>query len=72
MSSETPIFSSIPAAARRLGIGRTKIYELFDAGLLRPVKLGTRTLIPEGELQRFAEGLIRGTSIASQSANHAQ
>ncbi|MEJ8568280.1 helix-turn-helix transcriptional regulator [Elongatibacter sediminis] len=57
-----PLFSSIPDAARRLGVGRTKVYELIQAGKLRPVKLGTRTLLPEGELQKFAAELIEHAS----------
>ena len=38
------------------GIGRTKLYELINAGKLKPAKIGTRTLILrtdlEGMLQR--------------------
>ena len=38
------------------GIGRTKLYELINAGKLKPAKIGTRTLLLrtdlEGMLQR--------------------
>ena len=48
-----PLAHKIPDACRRLGIGRTMIYELLSAGELRSIKLGNRTLIPESELQKF-------------------
>ena len=48
-----PLASTIPDTCRRLGIGRTLVYDLIKQGKLRPIKLGTRTLIPESELQRL-------------------
>ena len=33
-----------------LGIGRTKIYQLIEAGQFRPVKIGRRTLIPADQV----------------------
>lgn len=50
-----PIANTIVEAAKRLGVGRTTIYELIAARQLRAFKLGTRTLIPESELRRFVE-----------------
>jgi excisionase family DNA binding protein len=44
---------SIPDAARILGIGRTKLYELIDSGELRTFRLGSRRLVPDTELQRI-------------------
>ena len=40
-----PIFASINETARALGVGRTKIYELINAGRLETVKIGRRTLV---------------------------
>ena len=48
-----PLASTIPDTCRRLGIGRTLVYDLIKQGKIRPIKLGTRTLIPETELQRL-------------------
>ena len=48
-----PIATPVANACRRLGIGRTKLYELIAKGEIRSIKIGTRTLIPETELQRF-------------------
>lgn len=33
------------------GIGRTKLYELINAGKLKPAKIGTRTLILRTDLE---------------------
>ena len=33
-------------AARMMGIGRTKLYELIDSGELRTAKIGNRRLVP--------------------------
>ena len=47
---------TINEAREVTGIGRTKLYELINAGKLKPAKIGTRTLILrtdlEGMLQR--------------------
>ena len=53
MQEHTTLASTIPDTCRRLGIGRTLVYALIKQGKLRPIKLGTRTLIPESELQRL-------------------
>jgi len=53
MQEHTTLASTIPDTCRRLGIGRTLVYDLIKQGKLRPIKLGTRTLIPESELQRL-------------------
>lgn len=44
---------AIADAARMLGIGRTKLYELIDAGELKTIRLGSRRLVPDVELQRL-------------------
>ena len=40
-----PICASVNDTARVLGIGRTKVYELINAGQLETVKIGRRTLV---------------------------
>jgi len=44
-------------SARRLGIGRTKLFELLKDKRLTAVRLGRKTLIPVAELERFAAAL---------------
>jgi excisionase family DNA binding protein len=51
------LFISVVETARRLGIGRTAVYELIGEGRLHVVKLGARTLVAVSELERFAAEL---------------
>ncbi len=48
-----PVANSVPEACRRLGIGRTLLYQLIKTGDIKPVRLGHRLLIPESELHRI-------------------
>ena len=41
----------------RLGLGRTKIYELIASGELRAVHIGRAVRIPAVEIERFVETL---------------
>lgn len=49
---------SIPETAKVLGIGRTTVYELLDAGRLKRVKVGTRALISAESIDAFVAQLI--------------
>ena len=42
-------------AAQRLGIGKTKIFELMKSGDLRSVKVGRARLVPERAILEFVE-----------------
>jgi excisionase family DNA binding protein len=44
-------------AARVLGIGRTKVYELMAAGVLDSVKIGTVRRVPTAALAEFVARL---------------
>lgn len=52
-NTQTPLAHQINSACYRLGIGRSKLYELIQSGEIKPFKVGRRTLILEAELQRF-------------------
>jgi excisionase family DNA binding protein len=55
--------NTVPQACARTNIGRTTFYELLKSGEIRSIKVGTRTLIPESELQRFiAEHMNRSAA----------
>lgn len=45
---------SIPDAAKALGIGRSKTYELMDAGRLETVTIGRRRLIRIASVKALA------------------
>ena len=55
-----PRLNQIEVAAERLGVGRSKVYELMGSGQLRSVKLGKRRLIPESALIAFIDSLQAG------------
>lgn len=48
-----PLAHRIPDACQRLSIGRTMLYQLIASGELRTIKIGTRTLVPEADLQKI-------------------
>ncbi len=54
-SQAAPLANSIIDTCRRLGVGRTTVYELIQARELRAFKVGNRTLIAETELTRFVQ-----------------
>ncbi len=54
-----PINVSILDAARILGIGRSKLYELINDGALETVKLGTRTLVRVASIKAFSDSLSK-------------
>ena len=52
-----PLNVTIPEAARILGCGRSKLYELIGRNRLEAVKLGSRTLIRVASIKSFSESL---------------
>tara|TARA_R110000787_G_scaffold11002_19_gene36643 strand:- start:5135 stop:5326 length:192 start_codon:yes stop_codon:yes gene_type:complete len=50
-----PIAISPGEAARLVGLGRTKLYEVMGAGELPFVKIGTRRLIRMADLEAWIE-----------------
>jgi excisionase family DNA binding protein len=58
---DSPKLLPIPAAARRLGIGTTKLREIINAGHIVTVKIGDRRLLPVESVDAYADGLERQT-----------
>jgi len=50
-----PVLCSIAEAARSLGIGKTKAYELIQAQKLETITIGTRRLVKVKSIARLAE-----------------
>jgi excisionase family DNA binding protein len=50
-----PLTESVPAVARRIGIGRDTAYQLVREGRLRAVRVGRRILVPVSESEAFVE-----------------
>ncbi|UTM36624.1 helix-turn-helix domain-containing protein [Rhodococcus pyridinivorans] len=57
METPTAKLHRLDAACDRLGIGRSKLYELMDAGEIRSVKIGRNRLVPESAIVEFIERL---------------
>ena len=49
----TPSLFTVPEAARSLGVGRKKIYQLIEWGELRAVKLGRSVRVEKESLDAF-------------------
>jgi len=58
-SELSPISVRIPDAVRLTGITKTRFYELFKSGEIRPIKLGSTTLLSYATLQAFIAKLER-------------
>lgn len=54
-NSVEPVSYSVADAKAALGIGRSKIYELMNSGVLRRVKIGRKTLIPASDIRALIE-----------------
>jgi len=51
--SATSALLTVPEAARYLGVGRKKVYELIEWGELRAVKLGRAVQVEKNSLDKF-------------------
>lgn len=57
MADEMRILIRIEEAADRVGLGRSKVYELIRAGEIPAVKIGRSTRVPVRALTEWAERL---------------
>ncbi len=58
-SGRARLLNPVPDACYQLGVGRSTLYKLISDGKIKAVKVGNRTLIPQGELNAYAED-VRG------------
>lgn len=56
-----PICVRVNDAARMIGIGRTKLYELISAGELETVKIGSATRVTTASLYGYVERRIKAS-----------
>jgi excisionase family DNA binding protein len=54
---QLPPYLTIKKAYETAGISRSKLYEIVGDGLVRAVKIGTKTLIDTGSLLSYLENL---------------
>lgn len=57
MDALSPLFVSVPEAAKVIGLGETKTKELVRSGQLRTVKVGRRRLVPVAAIAELARAL---------------
>lgn len=50
-----PICVRVNDAARMIGVGRTKLYELISSGELETIKIGKATRVTTASLHRLVE-----------------
>lgn len=50
----------VESVMERLGLGRSKVFELMASGQLRSVKVGRRRLVSESALSEFIDKLDAG------------
>lgn len=48
---------NIPEACAKLRIGRTRLYQILNAGQIKAVRIGKRTLIPSSAIENFINEL---------------
>lgn len=68
MSDRDRLLVPISEAIWKLGMGRSKFFEIVAAGEIETVKIGRRTLVPQAALVAYVDKL---RSLAPQSADHA-
>lgn len=51
---QVPLVLDFPAAAKRLGVGLTKLKEIVRSGELLTTEIGSRQMVPVSELERIA------------------
>lgn len=63
MSNEA-LLLPIPEAARRLGLGRSKLYELIACGDIETVRIGRAVRVPVVALVEYVDRLRSASSAA--------
>jgi excisionase family DNA binding protein len=63
-TDQVPRLHSVESVMERLNLGRSKVFELFERGELRSIKVGRRRLTTEAALVEFIARLDAGGDIA--------
>jgi excisionase family DNA binding protein len=60
---------TVPEAAAALAISRSKLYELFAAGLVRSVRIDGSRRVPVEALETYVAGLLGQEEVAHVAAS---
>jgi excisionase family DNA binding protein len=55
-----PLLLTTREAAKELGVGRDRCYQLIRTGAIRSVPVGNRRLIPRSELEAWIQRAMEG------------
>lgn len=50
-----PLLISVQEAAKRVGLGKSKVYAMIDAGQFPHKRVGRRVLVPVKALEKWAD-----------------
>jgi excisionase family DNA binding protein len=65
----TRLLLTVPEAAEALAISRSKLYELFAAGLVRSVRIDGSRRVPVEELESYVTRLLNQEEAAHAEAS---
>ena len=65
----TRLLLTVPEAAEALAISRSKLYELFAAGLVRSVRIDGSRRVPVEELENYVTRLLDQEEAADAKAS---
>ena len=65
----TRLLLTVPEAAEALAISRSKLYELFAAGLVRSVRIDGSRRVPIEELETYITRLLNQEEAADAKAS---
>lgn len=60
--NDQPLLHAPERAAKRLDVGRTKIYELMRSGELKSIKIGRARRIPESALAEYVQRRVESAA----------
>jgi excisionase family DNA binding protein len=65
----TRLLLTMSAAAEALAISRSKLYELFAAGLVRSVRIDGSRRVPVEALETYVAGLLNQEEVTDAAAS---
>ena len=61
-NTDNRLLLTVLEVARRLGMGRSFVYQLVSKGEIPSIKLGRARRIPVSDLEKFVEGKLGGST----------
>jgi excisionase family DNA binding protein len=58
---DLPLNLSVPRAARKLGVGKTKMWQLVHQGEIKSIKIGSRRVVPVDAIEAYQQSLLEAS-----------